>query len=196
MRANSCLGSCGVEYRLMLTDAGYERYGNNPLRGFKNKLGSEGGTDWSALIFWVIFFSVLGWIIYSACTGAARQNVGRRPGWNGGGGGGPGPFFGGGGDNDPPPPYSKFAPGSTQQQQWRPGFWSGLAAGAAGSYLMNQNRERQRSRYASPMYGGGGGTLFGEGSDRFGASPAFSSDDHGEGSSRVSTTGYGQTRRR
>ncbi|EOO02735.1 putative transmembrane protein [Phaeoacremonium minimum UCRPA7] len=89
-------GSCGVEYRLVLTNKGEERW---PELG-GGRFGS-GETDWSAYIFGVIFLGVLGWILYSACVQANnnRQPGQRRPRnpWGGGGGGGWGGGPGGGG---------------------------------------------------------------------------------------------------
>ena len=63
-------------------------------------------------------------------------------GWVGGGGGGGGPGFGGG----PPPPYSK-TPGET----WTPGFWTGMAAGAAalqGASMLRGNQQGAQRRNA------------------------------------------------
>lgn len=174
----------------MLTDKGYEKYGNSPFR----KLGA-GGIDWFAVFFWIIFAGIVIAMIRSAWND--RGTAGRAGRQLGGGGGGP--WFGGGGDGGfgggPPPPYSKFPP-QQGQEGWRPGFWSGLAAGAAGSYLMGgRNREREREPraffmnepVASPIFGG-----------RRSSPPtrSFDYDDHGEGSSRHTSTGFGQTRRR
>ncbi|KAL9105339.1 MAG: hypothetical protein Q9187_008727, partial [Circinaria calcarea] len=94
-------GSCGVEYRLMLTDVGEKKYGRgseNTWEGFKSK----SRVDWPAIIFFAIFLSVLGWIVYAAFFQARGTRLGaggNTLGWNGGGGGG------GPGGNDPPPPY-------------------------------------------------------------------------------------------
>lgn len=78
----------------------------------------------------------------------------RFPSWNdarrwggswGGGPGGGGPGFGGGG---PPPPYSSKPPGT--DAAWQPGFWTGLAAGAAAlqgaNYLRGDGRRQQQQR--------------------------------------------------
>ncbi|KAM3418182.1 hypothetical protein BST61_g6385 [Cercospora zeina] len=151
-------GSCNVEYRLVLTKAGEEKYGL-PGNGWlgdsqrdKYDRNSEGGTTFSNVIFWCFFLSVLGVIIWSVWTGGGNngQRAQRRgPRWGGGGGGYDG-------FDDPPPPYTPRAPrpksaytSSSGSNSWRPGFWSGTAAGAAGAYAANQwaNRNNRTSKY-------------------------------------------------
>ncbi|KAI1398446.1 hypothetical protein F4819DRAFT_33225 [Hypoxylon fuscum] len=113
-------GSCGVEYRLLLTEAGERRYpevangggGSSSGWGWGSGGGSgSGGWGWGggdtkaknktksdpgAAIFGVVFVLVVAWIIYSACVAGAenRRNPAapRRPrnNWGGGGGGGGG----------------------------------------------------------------------------------------------------------
>lgn len=68
-------GSCGVEYRLLLTDQGEEKYGKG--RGFFGSGG--GGVNWSSVIFLIVFFTIAGWIIYSMWYGIQHQNTPRRP---------------------------------------------------------------------------------------------------------------------
>lgn len=86
-------GSCAVEYRLVLTDIGEEKYGSSWTRGFRQS-GAEGGTSpFVATLFWVLFVGVAAWMIYSAFV-RRTNNTGNIPrSWGGGGGGG-----GGGGD--------------------------------------------------------------------------------------------------
>ncbi|KAL7798445.1 hypothetical protein V8C37DRAFT_367873 [Trichoderma ceciliae] len=182
-------GSCGVEYRLILTDKGEKRYpevANPNGRWFSD---GEGGTDLGAWAFAVIFFSVLGWILYSAWRNGRNQGPQppRRGGYGGGGGWGPG--WGPG--NDPPPPYPGAKPGQTQQG-WTPGFWSGLAGGAAAGYMAGNRNNRRDDRYASRGWGAGpsGSQSFSASS---GSSPGSSS---GSNSSRRESTGFGSTRRR
>lgn len=99
-------------------------------------------------------------------------------GWGGGGGRGPGgggPGFGGG-QAPPPPPYTKHPPTPTQpiftqppQTQaaqagqgtwWNPGFWTGLAAGGLGAWLVNNrinnnnNNNNYRARQPEDGYRG------------------------------------------
>ncbi|KAJ6446426.1 Store-operated calcium entry-associated regulatory factor [Purpureocillium lavendulum] len=192
-------GSCGVEYTLLLTKAGERKYPGvaNPRGGiFSN---GEGGTDLSAWLFSVVFIAVLGWIVYSACYGnggnaqgrARRAGGPRRPGGGGGGGGGGwNPGWGPDGD-DPPPPYPGSKPSSSSRQQgWTPGFWSGLAGGAAAGYMAgNRNRNGGGQR----EYGNNGGWGAGPSSPR--PSPSSPSSSGGS-STRHESTGFGSTRRR
>ena len=195
-------GSCGVEYRLVLTEEGERKYPD--LAGGGKGWGS-GETDWAGWAFGVVFVAVLAWIVWGAWT-AARHQPGqrRRPqprGWGGGGGWGPGGGGGGGGPggfDDPPPPYPGTKP-EDGAQGWRPGFWTGLAGGAAATYLANRNRNAQQGN----MYGrnnGGGlfgnndnadyGSTWGSGRTRSGGSSSSSS------SARHESTGFGSTTRR
>ncbi|KAJ5734752.1 hypothetical protein N7533_013155 [Penicillium manginii] len=168
-------GSCGVEYRMLLTDEGEERFGKEVYRS-----GSVTKKDTVTVIFWVLFIGVLVFIVAAACrsdTPVAREQRRRRWGWGGGGGGG-----GDDGYYPPPPPYSSSDCSSGQSQGWRPGFWSGLGAGGAAGYQMGRNSargsQRDSSRYNDP----------GEGSSRRSATPSFSTTTTG--------TGFGSTRRR
>ncbi|XXH04848.1 E3 ubiquitin-protein ligase bre1 [Hypoxylon texense] len=117
-------GSCGVEYRLVLTEAGERRFpdlanggggsGGWPWGGGDKKGSSSGdhkgqSSDPSAVIFGIIFAAVCIWIIYNACMAGNVNNTirlggprRRRNNWGGGGGGfdpGFGPGGGGGGGN-------------------------------------------------------------------------------------------------
>ncbi|RMJ12468.1 hypothetical protein BHE90_007188 [Fusarium euwallaceae] len=185
-------GSCGVEYQLALTSKGERRYPDIANGGWFND--GRGGIDWGALVFTIIFVGILGWIIYSACCVAQRNNVNinrprRRPdGWGGPGGWGPG--WGPGGD-DPPPPYPGTKPQNTDT--WRPGFWSGAAGGAAAGYLAgsrNSNNNNHchhdsNSNYGSIGRGGGGWSWGGSGSS-----------SGSNNSNRHESTGFGSTSRR
>ncbi|KAK1633676.1 hypothetical protein BDP81DRAFT_379981 [Colletotrichum phormii] len=202
-------GSCGVEYRLALTDKGERRYPNlGKGRGGGGGGGGKSGrdddeTDWGAYLFAFIFFSVLAWILYSACV-AGTQN--RRTGGTGrrrGGGGGGGPGGGGGGgwnpgfgqDDDPPPPYpGTKSSSSSDQQGWRPGFWTGAGAGGAAGYgagyYQGRNSARNQQNYGS---GWGGDTT--SGSSSYGAGPSRSTSSSSS-SARHESTGFGSTSRR
>ncbi|KAI5365021.1 Putative store-operated calcium entry-associated regulatory factor [Septoria linicola] len=226
-------GSCAVQYRLILTKAGEERYGvpksnwfggSERVKPVDQGDRSESGDTIATYIFWLFFLGVLGVIIWSVWTGGGNQNGGRRrPGPRGGGGAGYGGFDDD--NNDPPPPYTPRAPrpkstrsaptSSTSDggNAWRPGFWSGTAAGAAGAYAANQwaNRNNRtqyqqpqagpsnwfrggarRQQYGAPQpepsgwFGGGGG-----GGSSYGAGPSSSSS-----SSRYESSGFGGTTRR
>ncbi|KAI1265159.1 DUF1183-domain-containing protein [Xylariaceae sp. FL1019] len=202
-------GSCGVEYRLQLTEEGEKRYPNlakgdswfsgwgsqkKPQDDPQNLYPEGEGTTGDVIAKWLfiaLFVGVLGWILISACTALDTPVDQRRrqPRWGGGGGGGFDPGFGpddGGYDDnsDPPPPYSKT---SRSQEGWRPGFWSGTAAGAAAGY-------------AASRYGSSRGNNEGRGSDAGPSSRSgsgFGSSGSGLGSSSTrSSTGFGSTRRR
>ena len=201
-------GSCGVEYRLLLTEKGEEKYGKG---GWLND--GEGGSEGGKWLFIVLFCAIAGWILYSM-FGAVRRGPdgGLRGGngGNGGNGGGGGGGFGGGGwpgglDDDypagPPPPYTRKATssarGAGQQEGWRPGFWSGALGGAAAGYLAGNRGGRQQEAYRPPRQGGG---WFGGNSNAgpsWGGSTGSRSSSGSSGSStRYESTGFGSTSRR
>lgn len=211
-------GSCGVEYRLILSEEGEKQYPHLASGGGGRAWGSkssphtggsdEGKLDWSGIIFIFIFVGILAWMLYSACTAPgpnSTRNTTRRPRNGGGGGGGWGPGgggggFGGWGNDDPPPPYpgSKPSSSSSSRESWRPGFFSGAATGAAAGYFAGQRGNRQQQRRD---YGGGnaGSSWFGGGGGGGGGSPSYSStnNDHSSSSSsRYESTGFGSTSRR
>ncbi|KAL6164740.1 hypothetical protein ACJQWK_09464 [Exserohilum turcicum] len=203
-------GSCGVEYRLILTEKGREKYG-------KGRGGWEGDDDdrpdgpktmgekIAAGLFWLLFGGVVLWMIYSAFTNRAQAQDGgfaggNRPGWGGGGGGGGG--WGYDDNNDPPPPYYPNDPtnpnnpksGYGTTQGWRPGFWSGAAGGAAAGWAAGRfaNRGNRSSQGGGWGSGSGSGTRWdngGEGSSRSSSGDSFSS-------TRYESTGFGGTSRR
>ncbi|KAJ5475870.1 hypothetical protein N7475_001599 [Penicillium sp. IBT 31633x] len=187
-------GSCGVEYRMLLTDAGEKKFGwkNRDTQAESSQLGLLGNLifyGFMAAVFLFILSPILAQLIRWA-TGGQRgegqgQGGGGWGGWGGGGGGGGGGGWGGGGD--PPPPYSSFDPNKSagRQQGWRPGFWTGALGGAAAGYQMGRRRDNG-SRYRTPMDRSDARYDPGEGSSR--SSPQFSST--------TSSTGFGSTRRR
>ncbi|KAL8843121.1 MAG: hypothetical protein Q9170_000251 [Blastenia crenularia] len=187
-------GSCGVEYRLILTDVGEEKYGKKGRnRVYDDDMDDSGGSKLASVLFGIVFIGVLGWIVYSAFFGARNANGNNRGpgfpvGWGGGGGGG----FGG---DDPPPPYSRQPPPSGRKSHpsgWaadassrRPGFWTGAAAGAAGTYLAS-------NRGQTPSWGrsdNGEGSSTGQTRSSSSSSPSFSS-------TRYQSSGFGSTSRR
>lgn len=211
-------GSCGVEYRLILTTAGEEKYGqgsDSPWDGFN----SQGRSTWPAIIFWCLFISAVGLMIYSAFTNrrnVARDGGGANPwgGWDGGGGGG-------GGADDPPPPYqyqpspnTKSYPSRTEaapaaQQGWRPGFWSGVLGGGAAGYMATNRAQNQQNRNAG-WFGGGNQQNYGSGWENNWNSNGEGSSGWGGGartrssgsssssfsSTRHESSGFGSTSRR
>lgn len=206
-------GSCGVEYRLMLTKLGEEKYGRKGKDMWDGYNDRSKRSDWAAVVFWFIFIAVIGWIIYAALI---RDSPGRRPPgvapnhWFGGGGGGD--------NNDPPPPYeyrpspkakvtSSRAPRAAPAQAqggWRPGFWSGALGGAAAGYMAGNRGQSQQPRNQSTWnFNGVNGRGNGEGSSIFGGagfgrtrSSESSSSSSGYGSSRHESSGFGGTSRR
>ena len=211
-------GSCGVEYRLMLTDQGEEKFG----RGGSGKSQSwdwqpdaqrNKGLDVVPTLFWIVFLGVVARLLYAAYTAFTRNANPRRPrqgrGWGGWGGDG----GGGGGNDDPPPPYDYHppppkskktyssrtaAPGAAQAQQG-PGFWTGAlggaAAGAAATYLTGNRGARTEPQ--QPRYQGNWGNGNGEGSSRTGGMPSSgASRSSSYGSQTHESSGFGGTSRR
>lgn len=182
-------GSCGVEYRLALTSEGERLY--------PNLSGDSEGVDWSFWLFGIVFVAIALWIIVGACTKAnanrrgAAWRQGNNGGWGPGGGWGGGP----GRWDDPPPPY----PGtkSSADQGWRPGFWTGLAGGAAAAYMAGRRGSQYNNQQPGAGFWGrdGGGTnngsTWGSRSARMGSGSLGSSS-----TSRHESTGFGPTSRR
>ncbi|RMD44496.1 hypothetical protein DV735_g670, partial [Chaetothyriales sp. CBS 134920] len=211
-------GSCGVEYRLLLTDKGEKKYGRSHDPAW-NVPGNR-SEDTVNLLFWLIFLGVLFIIfynIYQAYRNERRGTAGRGTGYNGGGGGG-GPY------NDPPPPYDPYsrpqAPpkqprtyssrtytssrttpsGNTDNQRgWRPGFWTGAATGAAAGYMYGSRQQQQahrerQERARGGFFGADYGTSFWD--HRPAPSSSTSSDPSPPSSRRHESTGFGSTSRR
>ena len=183
-------GSCGVEYRLLLTREGEERFGKGS--GEEGGWGGDGAERGVNVLFWVIFFGIIGWVLWALWRNRGEGLQGRPLG--GGGGGGWGGGGGGGhddGDDDPPPPYDyrpeqKPDP-SREAQGWRPGFWSGLAGGAAAGYLANQRRQAAPPATGPSNWFNNRGRSSGSGS---------SSGSTGYSSTSYESTGFGSSSRR
>ncbi|KAK7520932.1 uncharacterized protein IWZ02DRAFT_273293 [Phyllosticta citriasiana] len=204
-------GSCGVEYRLTLTEKGLAKYG-------KERGGWWGGDgDWDvdtpwgkdptstvvAGLFWLLFLGVLFYMIFKGCiVGRGNPREPRTwtgPRFDGGGGGGGG--WGGGPPpyDDPPPPY--YAPGYNRRKSygtggegWRPGFWSGALGGAAAGYFAGRQGNRNNN---TTMFGGSGSRWNDAGvgpSGTYRSVPSSSSSS--PSSTRHESTGFGSTRRR
>ncbi|KAG9505566.1 hypothetical protein J7337_002538 [Fusarium musae] len=177
-------GSCGVEYRVALTRKGERRYPNIANGGWFND--GRGGTDWGALLFTILFFSILGWILVSACYRAQEAGSNpnrprrRRDGWSPGGWGPDG--------DDPPPPYPGSKP-SSQSDTWRPGFWSGAAGGAAAGYWAGSRNQQNHHNHHNDGYGS-----IGRGGSGWGGRSGSSSGSNN--SNRHESTGFGSTSRR
>lgn len=207
-------GSCGVEYRLALTDAGEKKYGRKPRAGKDGYSVDSPFGGSAAPLFWLVFLGVAGWIVYNA-FGSAR---GARP-PRGGGGGGGGGWGGDDGPDGPPPPYTPSSRKMPQaahppqsntptqaQQAWRPGFLAGTgvgaAAGAAASAFFNNRNNNNRANAGRPSSFGtfGGDDSYydpGEGpSTRRQASSPPRRSPPAPSTSRYESTGFGGTSRR
>ena len=186
-----------------------------------------------AILFYIVYSAILFPLYNYFRRNAPRQpgnDTGAPPpprpwpwsGWyGGGGGGGQGGGGGGGGGGgrgpggpsrpDPPPPYTGSEKPSTSTAQgnsgsgaWQPGFWTGLAGGAAGAALANglRNRNQEQQYRAAPFGQRGGGLGFG-GRNTAPAPRSSTTWDRGEGSSGTtgmgsmrSSSGFGGTRNR
>jgi len=180
-------GSCGVSYRLVLTEEGERKYGHRVDDDGRSGPSSTG----EKLIFWAFFTFVAGMIVYGVWDSCVRGNNRRPPHAGQGYGGG----WGGddGNNDDAPPPYTPYGKSSSGRnygtqngQGWRPGFWTGTgagaAAGAAAGYMAGNRASGSRSGSTRSNSGGWGGST---GS----SSPAPST-------SRYESTGFGSSSRR
>jgi len=183
-------GSCGVEYRLVLTEIGEQRF-----RHMDRSTSKIAKKSWGDFVFYVIFIAVLGFIFLWVFTNVSRsrgtrQNDGRNSGWPWGGGGGP--FDD---PRGPPPPYD-YTPRRANSKpwysntytssSWTPGFWTGALSGTAAGYSAGSWNQRQsRPRGSTWRWGRNEGDP-GEGSSR--SVSSFSSVGP--------STGFGSTRRR
>ncbi|SCV74794.1 BQ2448_7823 [Microbotryum intermedium] len=212
-------GSCGLTYELVRTSPALENGYYNPINHYAPKSIYDAffSTALTAVTLFVLYRLFMGW--YNRRTATNRGGAGGRTfgGWGGGGGGwwpGGGGGGGGGGGSGPgrggpPPPYSaKPDPStSTSGEGWRPGFWSGIAAGALGAAAMNLNRggrsryEEQRDfeRYRDGGWdrGVGGSGSWGLGGGGGGGSLRYRDSSGGSNMGSMKTsTGFGGTRNR
>jgi SOCE-associated regulatory factor of calcium homoeostasis len=129
----------------------------------------------------------------------------------------PGFFGGGGGGNDPgpPPPYTRRPPSSSRKtyqvppetQGFNPGFWTGLASGAAAGYGLGsrrsgtetaQHQAAQQRAYTQTTTGSAPRTSgwFGGGGSTSSTSSRDDSEDVQTSGGTHTSTGFGGTRRR
>lgn len=214
-------GSCGVEYRMLLTDQGEKRFGRpsddyewSSLFGNAKKTSARGWKRvveaFGDILFFCFFAAVFLFIIgrlLAACLGRRGNQTGRatgrRWGWGGGGGGG---GAGGGGQGDgyfnsgPPPPYSSVCSDDSSSfgfgtrsatQGWRPGFWTGAMGGAAAGYEMGR---RAGNSHRAPSQQGG--SFFGRQNNYDAGEGSSQSRSSPSFSSTSTSTGFGSTRRR
>ena len=204
-------GSCGVEYRLVLTDSGEEKYGKS--KGSSINIDSQ-VSNLPAILFWILFAGVILWMLYSAFIrdngNAPQRRAPRGPRWGGDGGSGGNdgiitvsslrnqPLMHRITDDDPPPPYDYQPPRKTRTNinfntrpatnTWRPGFWTGAAGGAAAGYLAG-NRNRGQAQNNQPT----------NNNNSRSADPGVGSSTRpssGPSASRYESTGFGSSSRR
>ncbi|KAJ5778940.1 hypothetical protein N7457_006660 [Penicillium paradoxum] len=150
-------GSCGVEYRLLLTEAGERRFGkqredwDGRVGGSQKVMSILGNLIFFGfiaavivMIFWPLLAQLLGW----------GNRRGRAAGQAGG-------SF---------DPYKSAG----RQQGWTPGFWTGALGGGAAGYQMGRRADNGSRRRT----GRSDGYDPGEGSSR---SPQFSSTSSSTG---------------
>lgn len=150
-------GSCGVEYRMLLTDVGEEKFGKMEYDngGWEEPSQFMRSIGFFALV--AVIFLLLGYF-RNGLAGDGRNGNGGWFGGGGGNGGGGGGGWGGWGPPGPPPPYDYQPTRSSKDESWRPGFWSGALGGAAAGYALGNRRSsgqrsgsyRQQGYTASP----------------------------------------------
>ncbi len=213
-------GSCGVEYRLLLTEKGERKYGGKKE---KSVVGDTGGKDAGSQLFGLIFIALFIGVIFLILRSIYRSlNDPNRPagvlgnGWGGGDGGG---------NDDPPPPYDDYSappkkpttrsytPRASSSrngqgsraagEQWRPGFWTGTAAGAAGGYAAGAYANRPPPPPPEPPQTGrswfnlGGPTVrFSNNRSSSSRSSSRSGSRHESSGTRHESTGFGGMNRR
>ena len=165
------------------------------------------------LLRWV-FLSMFRWLWPRTQVGQRRPPPSFWPSFFGRGG-----WWGGDDPPGPPPPYTRQRPPSSRKtyyvppetQGWTPGFWTGLASGAAAGYGFGSRgsgsgtQTREQERYNTRMYTEnpapqssgwfGSGSSF-SGGVSYNASGRRDRDDNGNSGSTHTSTGFGGTRRR
>jgi hypothetical protein len=162
------------------------------------------------ILRWIIY-NVIGWLFPRTQRATNQPRQPRRPFWSG--------FFGDGGYDPPgpPPPYTRHPPPSSRKtyqvtpetQGWTPGFWSGLAGGAALGYGLGSRRSDSETTQQQQRHGTGSSTgytvpsassgWFSGGSSSESSYSSYSSPRRREGDDNGGThtsTGFGGTRRR
>ncbi|KAK9472004.1 uncharacterized protein V1510DRAFT_418379 [Dipodascopsis tothii] len=138
-------GSCGVEYRLQVLPGG--RVGGGRRQAPK-LAGADDDDDpgyWPLVIVAALALALF-WVTRNGTPVPARP----RRGWGGWGGGDDQP-------PGPPPPYSPtdrkpFSPEqAAMREQWRPGFWTGLGAGAAAASLLGRRGQQPPQERVAPQ---------------------------------------------
>ncbi|KAL1408511.1 OPT superfamily [Vanrija albida] len=149
---NVLAGSCSLEYELV----GAPRHPGAKVYRSQDALKAPGYTGTDYFLF-AVYAAVAIWLLRKLFRGAAGAGGTRPPpraggswfppwggGWGGGGGGGGQPPWG-----TPPPPYARHAKPDAPSSG--PGFWSGVAAGAAGAGVYNWATARGQPRQEPPI---------------------------------------------
>lgn len=198
-------GSCGLEYTLDFTDAGYRQNKHQSQRNDYQRSQSHNGTS---IVILFLLVAIVGFVLYKALTYTSTQ-----PSWNYAG---QEQYQFSSAQSPPPPPgfrpeympgnsYSTAFPGHhTQvppsQSNTGGGFWTGLTTGGFLGYLFGSSRGNayqyqhqsanpSHSYWGNPSHSNWGNTGFGSTSSSSGSAPEPS------GGTRV-TSGFGGTRRR
>ncbi|KAK9239694.1 hypothetical protein V1525DRAFT_386267 [Lipomyces kononenkoae] len=223
-------GSCGVEYTIHLTEAGRDRYGKSGY--FNSYSRSDNSSYLSTLLMFLAFIALvyyLAWYLSNRRNNSSASGPRRAPrsffstffnNDDDAGGGGPPPP-----PPPPPPPYSRYdnnngggkwfssTQGSQrrewqqyqQERQWRPGFWSGLGAGAAATALYNRfansgpSTAERADMYRNSMFHDDYGSWTTRMGPRFSGRGSWRISDsisHGHREQERPSTGYGGTSRR
>lgn len=170
-------GSCAVEYRLLLTEKGEERFGGGG-GGFGDGHGGDG--EGSSLFVKVLFFVVFGGVVLVILSGflracwrsSPRLGGGTGGGGAGGGGGGYPPWYGGGpGDDDvddPPPPYDShgYAGPPPKKTARSAGTRSSSGGSSAGRPRQPSTQRWRPGPVTAGLVGAGLGYALGRGQDR------------------------------
>lgn len=141
------------------------------------------------MLLWLAVLLFILWGMFKSRGAPTPANGTPRPPrswpWSGFGGG-PGSVY------DPPPPYPGSDPSpkpSASASGWAPGFWTGTALGAAGTYLMGQGAAAGNRRYdRGGLYRDSRAYDWERERSSSGPRRGFSSDDRGEGPSNLGAT--------
>lgn len=197
-------GSCGVEYRLMLTTIGEKKF---PQRASSMYRETDEHWSGSSLLFWALVISVVGLMVYRAVFGNGMpQTPGREL---------PRSPFGWTGAHDPSGPTALPLPPDTPNTKkqiaaahathtgssWMPGFMAGMMGGVAGGYFAGSRSSKSglrsppatRSDFLNPNNNGEGSSK-----DKSKSAKRSSSPDSASATttSRYEGTGFGTTARR
>ncbi|EPS28637.1 hypothetical protein PDE_03583 [Penicillium oxalicum 114-2] len=215
-------GSCAVEYRMLLTEKGEQRFGKasdeydwQSMFSRGTKASGRGGKRLVESIGDILFFGFFAAVslfiasrFLAECLGQRGGHRGRaargRRGWGGGGGGGGGGHGGGGSGNgdypEPPPPYSStcsddassFGFGSPTSSQ---GWRPGFWTGALSGAAAGYGLGR-RGANTNRSFSQQGRPISGGQRDHDNGEGSSSSHPSPSFSSTSTSTGFGSTRRR